>query len=83
MMNQKDDSFEPPRQEYSGAERRRYNHEEAVQEVKKELSDLKARVDDIYYILHKFEGVSIVIKVIFFAVAPLFGLVLYIRDHLK
>jgi len=81
MMHSKD--IPPASSEYSGIDRRRYNHEEAVLEVKRDLDALKQRVDDIYYMLHKFEGMSLLVKFIFIAALPVWLLVVWIRDHIK
>lgn len=82
MMSQKEDMI-PAGSEYTGEDRRCYNHEAAVQEVKKDLEDLKHRVDDIYYMLHKFEGMSLLVKFVFIAALPVWLLVVWIRDHVK
>lgn len=82
MMSQKEDLV--PQQEYNGVERRRhFNNDETVQEVKRDLEELKKRVDDIYYMLHRFEGMSLLVKFLFIAALPVWLLIVWFRDHIK
>lgn len=51
--------------------------------VEEKLAPIEEKLDLIMSLLHKFEGASTVIKVLFFAVAPLVAALVWLKDHVK
>ena len=47
------------------------------------LGPINTKLDSIATILNKIEGASIVVKVIFFGVAPIVAAIIWVKDHFK
>lgn len=61
-------------------------HDDEISELEalvQRLDALTLRVDSIYAILHKFEGMSILVKIVFFAILPIIAMGAWIKDHIK
>ena len=47
------------------------------------VENLESKVEAIYTMLHKFEGMTNLVKFVFIALAPIWLCILWLKDHFK
>ena len=57
--------------------------EQKMAPIRAKLQEDSEKLDKILQLLAKFEGAGTLMKLLFLGVAPLFGLMLWAKDHIK